>query len=172
MPGRSKRPTEKVSGIIYLTDSTVAAGQDTYEMLPNTDLVVAATAKNFRWDLQIGKMNGNTVTVDKSRKIAMAILRVPNGTAIPTLSLTSNLMNGQVVAVSEHMIAYKAFRMSYLDAVSDTDDGEYYHWKGKTTVARKLKPGDKLTLVIGYEAVAATGTSLIVSGSIQYFLLY
>ncbi len=147
----------------------MTAGQDLLSLLPATALVVSTTAKNFRWDLTFGHAANNTVT-EARRTVAAAILRVPSGTTVPTLNIVQNTQNQQIVAVSEHMIAYTVMPMDVRD-LPDTN-AERFRWKGNTTVARKLKPGDILYLVIQYDAITATGVSLECHGSIQYFLLY
>lgn len=144
------RPIDKVLPGILM--NTLAAAQ------ASQDLVTAATActaTGIRWSLNIA--SDTTVTAFAEGAWAIIILR--DGNTANTMSFTGG---ANLYEPEQDVLAFGRFSVA---GFSSTTGPASQHFEGDTKTMRKLKIGDKLSLI----ALGEATNTCKVSGTVQVF---
>lgn len=167
---RVKRPTQKVSLALINKNTAITASQTNLNALDGTTaLVVAATAKNFRWDITMMQTTG-TGNTETTREYALSINVLPVGVTQETLDLSGDA-GDTIVTNEQYQIAYTYFSLPSNTTVADSSASSY-RWKGHTTVARKLRPGDTVQVTVARSAITGGTSQTTCTIGMQYFMLY
>lgn len=150
---RSSRPIDKVLPGVDLTD--IVAAQQSQDLVTAS---TACTATGIRWSLNAC---ARTTADAGNAKGAWAIIILRDGDTAQTMSLTggSNLYEPEqdVLAFGRWQVQLKG------DATGTGPTCKFF--EGETKTMRKLKIGDKLTLI----AIGEAGNEVDLTGTVQVF---